>query len=87
MTSFAICEDIENRMVWRVSKHMRGGGGVPSCDAVSETWSGTAKILRCVLGCSVCTVFVSSPLVSSDGALAIGVGDLDSQTERMANSE
>lgn len=37
---------------------------------------------------SVCAVFVSSSLVSSDGALAIGgVGDLDSQTERMANSE
>lgn len=37
-------------------------------------------------GYPVCAVFVSSSLVSSDGALAMGVVDLDSWTERMANS-
>ena len=50
---------------------MRSGGGVPSCDAVGETGSGAAKILRCVLGCSVCAVFVSSSFVSSDEAYAM----------------
>lgn len=36
---------------------------------------------------SVCAVSVSSSLVLSDGAWAIGVGNLSSQAERMANSD
>ena len=63
------------------------GWSSSSCGEVGEARSGERRFRVACVGYSVCAVFISSSLVSSDGAWAMGVVDLDSRAERMANSD
>ena len=64
---------------------MRGGGGFSFFGKGSETGNVAFRVAGGRF--LVCAVSVSSSLVSSDGALTMDIVDLDSQAERMANSD
>lgn len=75
------CHDLVSRQ-----KRRRG---FSFCGAGGETGSGARHFRIACVGYSVCAVFISSSLVSSDWASAIGVGDLKVRLNawRIANSD